>query len=150
MVEGHVSFRACGFESRSGHFVSLPEFHPGGEIGRRAVFRWLCLRACGFESRSGYKTRDYRKVTSRFWFNIRIEHLLILYALAVRTFAMRGNRNVCKTHKRTDPLANIPRAHFLKEHVYLPFVPLNNSRTSLVNLYSVLNTFQRLPLHSGG
>ena len=29
--------------------------HPGGEIGRRAVFRRLCLRACWFESSSGYK-----------------------------------------------------------------------------------------------
>ena len=56
----------------------------------------------------------------------------------------------CKTHKKSDSLANIPRVHFLKEHVSLPFIPLNNSRTSLVKLYSVFNTFQRLSSQSGG
>ena len=34
--------------------LTLPPTYPGGEIGRRAVFRRLCLRACWFESSSGY------------------------------------------------------------------------------------------------
>ena len=34
--------------------LPLPPTYPGGEIGRRAVFRRLCLRACWFESSSGY------------------------------------------------------------------------------------------------
>ncbi len=56
----------------------------------------------------------------------------------------------CKTHIISDPLAHIRRVHFLKDHVSLPFVPLNNSQSSLVNLYSVFNTFQRLSSQSGG
>ena len=65
MFEGHVFERTCGFDSRSGHFGRLGReaflrsrakvTYPGGEIGRRAVFRRLCLRACWFESSSGYE-----------------------------------------------------------------------------------------------
>ena len=42
--------------------VSLPlrPTYPGGEIGRRAVFRRLCLRACWFESSSGYNNLTLR------------------------------------------------------------------------------------------
>ena len=72
-------------------FLYLCGPYPGGEIGRRAVFRRLCLRACWFESSSGYNNLTLRVgfFCARDWATI---HVKGLFDPGLHVFLFYGSR----------------------------------------------------------